>query len=250
MNTHLQDFKKPDRDFLKDKDCLICLESVDVEMNLIVALPCNCANSAYHITCITQMLQSGDNKNFCPHCKTVYLVPLAPLTHPVVPDADNQSFILKNYTHFIMFHLLSNTFLNFFNLFLCKTHSSYNSSVELQALMPIYIFKLLCNSLYLILLINNVERIANMLIASYTFQTMLFGLMIFAFTQTENDINSGFMIMLNVVSGGADVLFRFIIERRITNRVNVVRWIVHLFMDPSLYNGKYCVSYDEFSARP
>lgn len=222
MNTHLQDFKKPDRDFLKDKDCLICLETVDVEMNLIVALPCNCANSAYHITCITQMLQSGDNKNFCPHCKTAYLVPLAPLIPSIEVAVDNQSFILKNYTHIIMFHLLSNTFLNFFNLFLCKTHSSYNSSVELQALMPIYIFKLLCNSLYLILLINNVERIANMLIASYTFQTMLFGLMIFAFTQTENDINSGFMIMLNVVSGGADVLFRFIIERRITNRVNVV----------------------------
>jgi hypothetical protein len=222
MNTHLQDFKKPDRDFLKDKDCLICLETVDVEMNLIVALPCNCANSAYHITCITQMLQSGDNKNFCPHCKTAYLVPLAPLIPSIEVAVDNQSFILKNYTHIIMFHLLSNTFLNFFNLFLCKTHSAYNSSVELQALMPIYIFKLLCNSLYLILLINNVERIANMLIASYTFQIMLFGLMIFAFTQTENDINSGFMIMLNVVSGGADVLFRFIIERRITNRVNVV----------------------------
>jgi len=222
MNTHLQDFKKPDRDFLKDKDWLICLESVDVEMNLIVALPCNCANSAYHITCITQMLQSGDNKNFCPHCKTAYLVPLAPLTHPVVPDADHQSFILKNYTHIIMFHLLSNTFLNFFNLFLCKTHSAYNTSVELQALMPIYIFKLLCNSLYLILLINNVERIANMLLLSYTFQIVLFGLMIYTFTQIENDVNSGFMIMLNVVSGGADVLFRFIIERRITNRVNVV----------------------------
>lgn len=189
-------------------------------MNLIVALPCNCANSAYHITCIVQMLQSGDNKNFCPHCKTAYL---APLTHPVVPDADHQSFILKNYTHIIMFHLLSNTFLNFFNLFLCKTHSSYNSSVELQALMPIYIFKLLCNSLYLILLMNNVERIANMLLISYTFQTMLFGLMIYTFTQIENDVNSGFMIMLNVVSGGADVLFRFIIERRIINRVNVVR---------------------------
>ena len=224
MNTHLQDFKKPDRDFLKDKDCLICLETVDVEMNLIVALPCNCANSAYHITCVVQMLQSGDNKNFCPHCKKVYLVP-APLipSMPSAPVADHQLFILKNYTHIIMFHLLSNTFLNFFNLFLCKTHSAYNSSVELQALMPIYIFKLLCNSLYLILLMNNVERIANMLIASYTFQTMLFGLMIYTFTQIENDVNSGFMVMLNVVSGGADVLFRFVIERRIRNRVNVVR---------------------------
>ena len=228
MNNHLQDFKKPDRDFLKDKDCLICLETVDVEMNLIVALPCNCANSAYHITCIVQMLQSGENKNFCPHCKTAYqfsvpVVPLLPSLSSMELEADHQAFILKNYTHMIMFHLLSNTFLNFFNLFLCKTHSSYNTSVELQALMPIYIFKLLCNSLYLILLMNNVERIANMLIISYTFQTMLFGLMIFALTQVKNDINSGFMVMLNVVSGGADVLFRFIIERRIRNRVNVVR---------------------------
>lgn len=221
MNTHLQNFKKPDREFLNDKDCLICLETVDVEMVLIVALPCNCANSAYHIACIMQMLQSGENKNFCPHCKTVYWVPLIPLAPlvPSTPVADHQTFVLKNYTHIIMFHLLSNTFLNFFNVFLSKTHSEYNTSEELQALMPIYIFKLLCNSVYLMLITPDIDRITTLLISSYAFQILLFGLMIYAFTQIENDVNSGFLVMVNVIFGGTDVLFRFVIERRINNRV-------------------------------
>ena len=68
----LQNFAKPAKEFLKDKECLICLEPVDIEMNQIVMLPCRCANSAYHILCIMQLLRSGQNKNFCPHCKTKY----------------------------------------------------------------------------------------------------------------------------------------------------------------------------------
>ena len=80
IKTQLQNFKTPDREFLKDKDCLICLEPVDLEMNKLVALPCNCANSTYHTTCIIQLLKSGENKNFCPHCKYVYQMHSAVLT--------------------------------------------------------------------------------------------------------------------------------------------------------------------------
>ena len=69
----LKHFEKPDKDFVKDKDCLICLESVDTEsLHKIVKLPCNCNNSVYHIKCIIRFLQSGINKNFCPHCKKEY----------------------------------------------------------------------------------------------------------------------------------------------------------------------------------
>ncbi len=223
MDTHLQNFKKPDREFLKDKECLICLESVDVEMIIIVALPCNCANSAYHIACIMQLLQSGVNKNFCPHCKTVYLVPLMLPSVPLAQDADHRAFVLKSYTHIIMFHLLSNTFLNFFNIFLCNTHSEFKTSEELQALMPIFFLKLFCNYVHLMLAKSDVEKIKTMLFSSYSYQLIVFGFMIYTFTQIENDANSGFLVIVNVIFSGLDVLFRFIIERRIENRVNVVR---------------------------
>ena len=52
MNNFISQFEKPDKDFIKDKECLICLESVDLELNKIVKLPCVCSNSVYHIICI------------------------------------------------------------------------------------------------------------------------------------------------------------------------------------------------------
>jgi hypothetical protein len=69
MDNHiisiLQKFEKPDTTILKDKDCLICLESLDdLESNKFVQLPCKCSNSTYHIDCIIQLLHSGVNKNF------------------------------------------------------------------------------------------------------------------------------------------------------------------------------------------
>ena len=80
MDNHiiiiLQKFEKPDTGFLKDKECLICLESLDdLESNKFVQLPCKCSNSVYHIDCIVKLINSGDNKNFCPHCKTKYEIP-------------------------------------------------------------------------------------------------------------------------------------------------------------------------------
>jgi hypothetical protein len=47
--TFLQNFEKPDESFLKDKECLICLENFDLESNKIVKLPCECSNSVYII---------------------------------------------------------------------------------------------------------------------------------------------------------------------------------------------------------
>ena len=45
----LHNFEKPDKEFIKNKECLICLESIDIEAQKIVKLPCNCNNSVYHI---------------------------------------------------------------------------------------------------------------------------------------------------------------------------------------------------------
>jgi hypothetical protein len=74
----LRDFDKPDLEIIKDNECLICLESLNQESKEnqenkeIIKIPCGCANSTYHIECITKLILSGENKNFCPHCKTKY----------------------------------------------------------------------------------------------------------------------------------------------------------------------------------
>ena len=119
MDNHiisiLQNFEKPDHNFLKDKDCLICLESLDdLESNKFVQLPCKCSNSVYHIDCILKLINSGANKNFCPHCKTIYEIPLQVEQIPVAmnqivpyniiniqlgPDINYER--IKNFTHII-----------------------------------------------------------------------------------------------------------------------------------------------------
>ena len=84
--TSLQLFPKPDTSFIKDKDCLICLESADVESQKIVGFPCKCANSVYHINCVVTFLYSGQDKNFCPHCKIKYELPRPPQMLMPIPE--------------------------------------------------------------------------------------------------------------------------------------------------------------------
>ena len=71
--SNLDNFTKPDKEFIQDKECLICLESIDIETNKIVKLPlkrlgdvkhlrpcqCQCKYSVYHIICIIKLLHSG-----------------------------------------------------------------------------------------------------------------------------------------------------------------------------------------------
>ena len=134
--TILQTFEKPDATFLTDKECLICLDAFDLESNQILKLPCGCTNSAYHIDCIVKLLQSGENKNFCPHCKTKYEFPLkiqqmkvsrnqiVPYTEITTNHLPNQAQInqqihnqkISNLTNIIIIHGLSNSVMNVINI--------------------------------------------------------------------------------------------------------------------------------------
>jgi len=64
-------------------DCAICLEPLDIregyeyyevirDESKIIRLPCKCASSFYHTACLLKMLDSGNEKNFCPCCRTKY----------------------------------------------------------------------------------------------------------------------------------------------------------------------------------
>jgi hypothetical protein len=231
LKKNLQKFKKPDKDFLKDKDCLICLETVDLEIGKfeeLVKLPCECANSAYHIGCILMMLNSGQNKNFCPHCKAVYQIfdpipdPIPPILMPLnLPNIAAENAIqTRKFIHIMLFHLLSNSVMNVVNISIFVSYPEYNINIEQKALMPFYFLKLALNYIFLSYSKNDLQRIESGLICSYAFQTMLFGLLIYTLTKMDNDYRSGLLILNNIMCVAMDIGFRIYMERGLMNRVD------------------------------
>ncbi len=144
--TILQNFEKPETSFLKDKECLICLETFDLESTEIVKLPCKCANSVYHIVCIVQLLHSGENKNFCPHCKTKYEMPLQTQIqvsrHQVLPYIvisteisrtwQLQDLQITKITYILIIHILFNSIMNVINIVVARNAFDTNVNEELH----------------------------------------------------------------------------------------------------------------------
>ena len=209
----LQRFIKPDKEFLEDKECLICLEPMDIEMNQIVKLPCGCANSAYHILCIVKLLASGKNKNFCPHCKTEYN--LLPKQHDVVP-VPVVPFPVVPLTHIMMAHLLSNTLMNIINIAVSRSYPNYNKQPEFQVLILFYFLKLFLNFCMLVYAKNDIETA---LVYSYVYQTVLFGFLIYVLAKIKNDSFLAALLANNLLFGITDLAFRFVLEYKMRNRV-------------------------------
>jgi hypothetical protein len=228
----LQKFEKPDASFLQDKECLICLEPFDLESNNFVQLPCKCSNSAYHIDCIVKLINSGTNKNFCPHCKTKYSIHLHVEMQIQVSRNQIVPYIVINTNHqvsnssdsnILMFHIFSNSIMNFINICLSRLSVDYKSVEELQVLMLFYVGKLFFNYCILIHSKNNIERIEYCLICSYVFQTVLFGLLVYSFTKIKNDYNSIILLFNNILFSSLDLSFRVKKECKIRNTINVLR---------------------------
>jgi hypothetical protein len=237
MDNHiisiLQNFEKTDHNFLKDKECLICLESFDdIEKNKIVQLPCKCSNSAYHISCIVKFIISGEDKNFCPHCKSIYEIPLQKIQasgNQVVPyiiinihqDAIYELKI-KNYTHILVFHIISNSIMNVINIIAAKNSIETKSNQELQALILFYFFKLFFNYIILSYSKNNTTKILDCLFCSYTLQTVSFGLLIYSLTKIQKDYNFFILIGNNISLSLSDLVFRVIIQYKMENSINAL----------------------------
>jgi hypothetical protein len=224
----LQRFIKPDKEFLKDKECLICLEPMDLEMNQIVKLPCGCASSAYHIPCIVKLLASGKNKNFCPHCKAEYnlllqvvpfpVVPFPVVPFPVVPFPVVPFPVVPfSMTHIMLVHLLSNTLMNIINICLSRSYPKYNLHVEFQVLMLFYFLKLFLNFCILVYAKTDIEKIQTGLVYSYVYQTVLFGFLIYILAKIKNDVTA--LWVNNLLFGITDLAVRFVLEYKMRNRV-------------------------------
>ena len=213
MEDTLQRFKKPEKEFLKDKECLICLEPMDLEMNQIVMLPCRCANSAYHIPCILQLLASGENKNFCPHCKTEYNLFLNRVipVRPIPP--------IEQFTHILLVHLISNTLMNIINICVSRSYPNYNREAEFQVLMLFYFLKLFINFSMLVYAKNDFERIETVLVYSYVYQTVLIGFLIYILAKIKNDSFMTALLVNNLLFGITDLAYRFVVEYKMRNRV-------------------------------
>jgi hypothetical protein len=220
----LQQFEKPDIDFIKDKECLICLDPFDLEANKHVMLPCKCANSVYHIGCILLQLNSGQNKNFCPHCKANYemLLPSQQLVNLTqIQERAQQAQILQmsNFTHILVVHILSNSVMNIINIVVARDSVETNGDEALQVLLLFYFVKIFFNYCILMYSRNNIDKIEECLIYSYTYQTVTFGILIYTLTKITNDYTSTILILNNVILSLGDLAFRIIIEYRSQNAV-------------------------------
>jgi len=226
MITILQNFEKPEQDFIKDKECLICLDPFDLESNQHVMLPCKCANSVYHIGCIVLMLNSGQNKNFCPHCKAKYEIPepqnqqLVNLTHIQQRALQLQNLHTQKFTNILIIHILSNSIMNIINIVSARSSDETHSDDAIQLLMLFYFGKLFFN--YVILMYSkshNNNNIEECLIGSYVYQLILFVLLIYTLTKIKKNDILAILIMNNMLLGFGDLAYRLIIEYRTQNMV-------------------------------
>jgi hypothetical protein len=182
--TQLENFEKPDINFIKNKECLICLETINIELNKILKLPCACANSVYHIICIETFLKSGQKKNFCPHCKTKYVLSLIeepiplPLPNYIEINRVNNEYKLKKFTEIMLFHVVSNSLMNIINLLITRNYS--NRSQKIQVLALFYFCKIFLNFCLFLFSKNNIERIENFLVYSYVYQVVLIVFLIYS----------------------------------------------------------------------
>jgi hypothetical protein len=217
----LQLYKKPERDFVKSKECLICLETIDLEASKIVKLPCGCSNSVYHIVCIAQLLVSGENKNFCPHCKSIYEIMLQqvvqPLAHP--PNGENEN--TRMLSCIILCHILSNSVMNLINIGLFQNYPKIDANIISKILQICYFSKILFNVCIIIHLKVNAQQINNHLNLSYIIQAVLFVLLICLLSMIKNDFNSILMLVNNIFFILTDIGVRIRLECKGVNQVDI-----------------------------
>lgn len=205
----LQKFKRPEQSFIKDKECLICLDPFDLESNQIVKLPCACSNSVYHIGCILLMLNSGQNKNFCPHCKGNYEMPIQ---QQFVEATQLQNLQITKITYILIIHILSNSIMNVINIVVARNAFDTNVNEELKVFVFLYFCKLFFNCVIVIYSKNNIDKIADCLFCSYVYQTVSFGILIYALTRMKNDSDFSILIVNNVLLCFGDLAIRIHIE--------------------------------------
>jgi hypothetical protein len=112
--------------------------------------------------------------------------------------------------------------MNVINVVISRSSPGYDISVELQVLMIFYFFKIFFNYVIFVYSKNNIEKIEDSLLCSYTFQIVLLGLSIYALTKLNNDNRLITLIVINAIFSFGDFIYRKILENRMTNTVHAI----------------------------
>ncbi len=189
MEKQLEEYFKefPVPSVLNELHCMVCLDNFDFESNKkFIKLPCDCANSVYHIDCLIQWILSGPNKNHCVHCGVKYLIPdLSPSqTQNQNPSAitrrqneiiqrinDSKKEIKLNYAMYkLSSHIFLNTVLNIINF---SYIFSQRANLELKILALAHLLKLFSNFIAISVVKRNFGYINTKLFISFAFQFMI-----------------------------------------------------------------------------
>ncbi len=212
MNTIKNQSLNFDRNSLIDKECLICLESIDIEEQKLIKLPCKCSNSIYHISCITIFLNSGNNKNFCPHCKRIYNIfeqNNAEQNNAEQNNAEQNNAEQNDRKTGIIFviHIFSNTIMNVINLSVI-----IDKNITEKIFVILTFCKVVSNFGFIIVTRQNIEKIYSSMSYSYTLQLLLLILLICIVSNRENDFYSILLLINNFFFFFGDLFFRINIE--------------------------------------
>jgi hypothetical protein len=202
-----------DRKNLLDKDCLICLESIDIEEQKLIKLPCNCSNSIYHISCITTFLNSGTNKNFCPHCKNIYNIAeqtgavaeqtgaVAEQTNVVAEQNNGKNGII------FVFHIFSNTIMNIINL-----SALTDKNITEKVFIILTFCKVVVNFGFIIVINKNTIQTKSCVNYSYILQLFLLIFLLIIVSNRKDDFDSIILLANNFFFFFGDLFFRIRIE--------------------------------------
>ncbi len=207
MNTIKNQSLNFDRNSLIDKECLICLESIDIEEQKLIKLPCKCSNSIYHISCITIFLNSGNNKNFCPHCKDIYNI--FEQNNAEQNNAEQNNAEQNNRKNGIIFviHIFSNIIMNVINLSVI-----IDKNITEKVFVILTFCKVVINFGFIIVTRQNIVKIISYVFYSYILQLLLLILLLYIVSNRENDFYSILLLINNFFFFFGDLFFRINIE--------------------------------------
>jgi hypothetical protein len=220
----LHELPKPSKEFIYEKECLICLESFDIESQNFIMLPCLCSNSTYHKDCILKFLNSGENKNFCPHCKTIYNIPSVVIQHVVIRPIDTSPVVIqdprqKQRMYIFVIHIVFNSVMNISNVALSGEYKDINADILSKILIICYYFKILINYFIVIRIKDNRDTVETALAYSYCVQTILFFMLIGLMSIIKNDLYSIALFINNFIFCFGDLSCRLVIENKFANRI-------------------------------
>jgi hypothetical protein len=211
-----QTFPKPERTSLVDKECIICFESLDNELDKIVELPCKCSNAVYHVDCIVRLLESGENKNLCPYCRAIFPnrnnnnnnnnPPQEVVRGPIPLDERKLAYIF-------IIHIFTNTLMNLISIgMLDDIYTNTIKNVVCKILIASFFSKVVFNAFLLFTLKYYRENLNSHISASYSLQTIIFVLLVCFLSSVRMNFRLGFLLANNLFFCIGDIFFRISIE--------------------------------------